>query len=87
MNPNESQPIAAPTQTMGGATTINKEQTGEQTEAEGEDTEEANPNIQKGPEGNGQDEAQEIALLSSFGAHILYWLKIFPEEVPVKKLI
>ena len=38
----ESQPIAAPTQTTGGAKTINEEQAGEHTKAEVADTAEAN---------------------------------------------
>ena len=74
----EAQPIAARTHTMGGATAINGEQAREQIEAEGSDTAESNTITQEGPEGNRQDETQEIALLSSFGSHILYLLKVFP---------
>ena len=62
-----------------------EEQAGEQNEAEVADTAESNPITQEGPEGTKQDETQSITLLSSFGEHILYWLKLFPEQVLVKK--
>ena len=61
-----------------------EDQTGEQNEAEVSDTAEANPITQEGPEVNGQDKTQAKVLLSSFRAHILYWLKVFPEQGTVK---
>ena len=63
-----------------------EEQTGEQNKAKIADTEESNPITKEGPEGNGQDKTQANSLLSSFGSQILYWLKLFPEQVPVKQI-
>ena len=74
----EPQPTAEPTHTTGGSMTINKEKAGEQTKAEVADKAGENIITQEGLVGNGQDRIQAIALLSSFRAHILYWLKIFP---------
>ena len=52
------QPIVAPTQTTGGATTINEEQAGEHNKAEVAYIAEANPSTKDEPEGIGQDETQ-----------------------------
>ena len=54
-----------------------EDKAGEQNKAEVLDTSESNLITQEGPEGNGQDETQTLALLSSFAAHILYWMKKF----------
>ena len=45
-----------------------------------------NQSIQEGPEGNWQEKTQAIALISSSEDHIIYWLKLFPEQVLAKKI-
>ena len=59
----ESQPVTVPTQTMGGATTINKEGAGEQNKSEVSDTAEENPSTQEGPEGIGKIQNPSTALI------------------------
>ena len=61
-------------------------QSGEQNEVEVADKAEAKPITPEGPEGNWKNENQAIAMLSLFGDHILYWLKVFPGQVLVKKI-
>ena len=65
---------------------IKEVQAGEQTKEEVGDIAKNNTITQERSVGNGQDETQPIALLSSFGAHILYWLKLFPEQELVKQI-
>ena len=66
--------------------TVNVEKSGEQTAAELSDTAENNTITHKRPVQNRQDETQAIALLSSFGSHILYRLKLFPEQQLMKQI-
>ena len=79
-------PATTAFQNTGEAITTNKGQAGEQTEAEVADKVENNTITKEGSVGNGQDETQTIALLESFGSHILYWLKLFPEQGLVKPI-
>ena len=65
---------------------INKYKAREQPVAEVSDTAENNTITYEGLVGNGQDKTQAIVMLSSFRAHILYWLKVFPEQGILKKL-